>query len=252
MPSSIPRPVLALIAALAPLGVAHAYEFRVRFIEQIGPSNFEVLADNTVNALDLQTHRVRVQFGVFDDATGPAPAGGYVGWNVGSISVQGGPANSNESRTPGRLAPFTFAPAAGGANGVPAADPLEEITNIDNTLGTQAAIWRFGEPMPLPIIRGLNTFISTYEITVDPVLGPDYTIDFAGNLIAALEWRTVGDPTPPKGPKEAGNVTYAPFADVPRSFSATLVVRTTPSPGAVSLLSLGVLAALRRRRGSAS
>jgi hypothetical protein len=253
---------LALFGILAVAGVAasaNAYEFRVRFVERVGSADVEIENGNRITTGIGEERRIRVQFGVFDDAAGAAPAGGYLGWNVGTIAVNGGlggVGNSDEFRNSsagvhngvGRLSPFNFAPASGGANGLPAGDPFEALTAIDNTLGQQAFVWTFGNPQPTPVIRGLNTWVSTFEFSVVPNVGANnYTIDFGGNVIAALEWRPVGEPVPPEDPDNPGSVTYAPFADAPRAFSATLNV-IVPAPGAAALLGLGGLVAIRRRR----
>src|SRR6185369_11508813 len=116
--------------------------------ERVGTTD-TVLAGNVIDASDRLPHRIRIQFGVFDDGEGAAPAGGYIGWNVGSISVSGTPENSQERRTPGRLSPFNFA-ASVTANGVPlpsggTADlpgtDWQMLTQIDATLGTQSPPW---------------------------------------------------------------------------------------------------------------
>ncbi len=246
----------ALLAASA-TSVANAYEFRVRFVERVGPVDAELVAGNVIALDGGQEARIRIQFGVFDDAEGAAPAGGYFGWNVGTITVNGGVSNSDEFRNSntgehngvGRLAPFDDAPASGGANGVPAGDPFEALTGIDNTLGRQDRVWNFGDPMPQPIVRGLNTWVSTFEFSVVPSpTFQSYTIDFGGNLVSALDWRTVGKPTEPVDPETPGLVTYAPFADTPRAFYVTLNVLVIPAPGTAAFCMLGALAVKRRRR----
>jgi hypothetical protein len=249
----------ALFLATA-ASATNAYEFRVRFVERVGSAadgtDIELPQGNRLAVFLGGERRVRIQFGVFDDAEGPAPAGGYVGWNVGTITVNGGFGNSQEFRNSadgvhngvGRLAPFNFAPSSGGANGLPANDPFESLTGIDNTLGVQGRVWNFGEPMPQPIIRGRNTWVSTFEISVDPsVAFSGYTIDFGGNLVAALGWRSVGEPLKPTE-EEPGLVNYAPFVDDPRAFSATLHVMYEPAPGAAAVFVFGALVLNRRRR----
>jgi hypothetical protein len=254
---------LALVGILAVAGVAasaNASEFRVRFVERVGNADVAIADPSNFDVSNGNARRIRVQFGVFDDAAGAAPAGGYLGWNVGTITVNGGAGNSDEFRNSsagvhngvGRLTPFNFAPASGGANGLPPANPpdssFEALTAIDNTLGQQAFVWEFGNPQPQPRVFGLNTYVSTYEISVRPNAGAlSYTIDFGGNVLAALEWRVVGEPIPPEDPDNDGSVTYAPFADAPRAFTAVLNV-VVPAPGAAALLGLGGLVAIRRRR----
>src|SRR5262245_15256945 len=128
--------LLALLLFAVP---AHAWEFRSRFIERIGTVDFP-LANDTINAFDTP-HRIPIQFGVFDDADTPAPAGGFIGWNVGTISVSGAPDNSAERRTPGRLSPFNFSaqpsangfpPSPGGLNaGDPPGYDFQQLTQVD-------------------------------------------------------------------------------------------------------------------------
>ncbi len=234
----------ALFFAVLPVGLAHAYEFRIRFVERIGEFD-RVLANNELDGGGWDPRRVRIQFGVFDDPKGPAPEGGFLGWNVGAITVHSG--DSDESRTPGRLAPFNFAPSQAGSNGVPQSDPFEAITRIDNTLGSQVIQWNFGEPMPMPAIRGRNTFVSTYEITVDPhQTGSTYFIDFSGNLLGAQSWVSFPDPLPPESADVPGAVYYAPFSTPPVTFSTRLRVEV-PAPTAVAPVMLAILFWNRRR-----
>ncbi len=249
------RSLIALALVAGATASAGAYEIRVRFVEQVGlgAGAFVVLPGNTIDCSDGLARRIRVQFGVFDDANGAAPLGGYVGWNVGSLTVSGPSGNSAETRTPGRVNPFTFAP---GGNGVPAADPFDAITGVDNTLGTQSTAWPVGAGAPNPaLVRGRNVFVSTYEFTVNPidVGGSNYSVTLGGNVIAATEWRFVGTPTPPSDSDEdgvddtAGSATYAPFPTAPSAISGVLNV-IVPGPGSVALLGLGGLLAARRRR----
>lgn len=264
---------LALFGILAVAGVAtsaNAYEFRVRFVERVGNTDI-VIPDNTLDISDGTARRIRIQFGVFDDADGAAPAGGFVGWNVGTVEISGDPGNSADRRTNGRLAPFNFAtgmfsngnpaPAGGPSMGDAEGTDFQGWTDIDATLGTQAPFWGCTpapgeEPLPQPnaTVRGLNTFVSVFELTTDPIDGAEaYSITFGGNLIAATEWRVVGNPLPPDcgdpdDPSDnvPGTIVYAPFPTAPVAFTATL--NLVPAPGAAALLGLGGLVALRRRR----
>ena len=244
----------SLFGLLAVTGVAtpaNAYEFRARFVEQTGdgPDEITVLDDNTIDASDFAARRIRVQFGVFDDASSAAPHGGFLGWNAGTITVNGDSGNSAESRTPGRIAPWNFAPRG---NGTPTADPFDALTGVDNTLGHQVLIWFFGAPRPNPLIRGLNSYVSTYEFTIDPTDGSafNYSIDVGGNVLAALGWNILQE-NPPVSEEEPGTVLYTPAPGPATGFSGTLNV-IVPAPGAGSLLGLGGLAALRRRRWTAT
>jgi|SRR5688572_3135050 len=241
---------LALALTLALATDAMAYEFRVRFVERIGSAD-HVLENNTIDAAGGAPRRVRVQFGIFDDDEGPAPAGGYLGWNVGTIDVNGDAGNSDEFRNSalgvpngvGRLSPFNFAPSSQGANGLPAEDPFESLVGVDNTLGFQFFPWPEGEPMPEAVVRGRNTFVNTYEITVDPAAGAaDYSIDFAGNVLGVTEWV----PQVEEDPGGNFSVLFLPHATEPVAFSARLLI--VPAPASIACVPLGLLVLARRRR----
>ncbi|MGE3109500.1 MAG: hypothetical protein AB7G11_16165 [Phycisphaerales bacterium] len=255
--------LFGILAVAGAAGSAEAFEFRCRFVERVGNTDV-VLAGNTIDATNGLARRIRIQFGVFDDAAGAAPAGGFVGWNVGTLAVSGAASNSDETRTPGRLAPFNFGPGpnANGNPPLPGGDPFTMLTEIDNTLGTQSPIWVCdangnAPPQPAALVRGLNTFVSTFEFTINPAdMGASsYTVTAGGNLIGATEWRTVGNPTPPDCGDPAdpaddvpGAVTYAPFPTTPQAFNCVLNVEIIPGPGSAALLGLGGLLAARRRR----
>jgi MYXO-CTERM domain-containing protein len=264
------RSLLALALVAGAATSANALTFECRFVEQTGPAagNFVVLPGNVIDATNGAPRRIRMQFRVVDDGMGPAPAGGFVGQNVGTLTVSGAAGNSQERRTNGRISPFNFAggansngnpPPAGGVNaGDAAGADWEMLTDIDNTLGTQAFAWgcdASGNPLPQPqaVVRGRNTFVSIFEFTINPidVGGSNYTITAGGNLIAATSWLPVGNPTAPdcSDPDNPvnGSVTYAPFPTAPTPYSCVLSV-TVPAPGAAALLGLGGLLVARRRR----
>jgi len=252
---------LALFGILAVAGAAssaNAWHFEVRFVERVGSTD-TVIAGNTIDAsVNRGVRNIRIQFGVFDDADGAAPAGGYVGWNVGTLAVSGAADNSDERRNSGRISPFNF---AGGANSngnppAPAGDPFSMLSEIDATLGTQSPFWGFNAdgmalPQPNAAVRGINSFVSVYAFSIDPrddASAAGYTVTAGGNLIAATEWRAIGTPTPPDEETQTpGSVTYAPFPTTPQAFSAVLNV-LIPGPGSAALLGLGGLLAARRRR----
>jgi hypothetical protein len=244
---------LALFGLLAVAGAAmsaNAAEFRVRFVEQTGPNatDFTVLAGNEIDATDGAAHRIRVQFGVFDDAGGPAPAGGFLGWNIGSLTVTGGAANSDETRTPGRLPGFDFAqgPNSNGNPPLPGGDPFEHLSEIDNTQGTQTVLWFPGQPQPVAGTVGLNDWVSTFEFTIDPAAGAtSYGIDLTGNVLAATGWNIIQSTPPGAGP---GFVLFGPVAGPASPITGHLTVTIVPAPGAAALLGLGGLVAIRRRR----
>jgi hypothetical protein len=246
-------------------GVAVAWHFECRFIERAG--NIDVpLLNNTIDVFDGMSRNIRVQFGVFDDVDGAAPAGGFVGWNTGTIAVSGPAGNSDERRNPGRLAPFNFLPGpnSNGNPPAPAGDPFTMLTDIDSTLGIQSPEWICVEsPLPMPqpvaVVRGLNEFVSVYAFSIDPAQPSAvmYSVTVAGNLIAATEWRTVGNPSAPDcgDPEDPmddipGSVTYVPFPTAPRAFACTLNVGI-PSPASVTILILLSGGAFLRRRSEA-
>ena len=253
------RPTISALVLLMACGSANAFEFRCRFVERVGNQDV-VISNNHLNAVPSVTRNVRIQMGVFDDAAGPAPAGGFVGWNVGTLTVSGPVNNSTERRNPGRIAPFTFSqqPNANGNPPAPAGDPFTMLTDIDATLGTQSPVWVCTPggtvpPRPAPVVRGINTFISVFAFSVQAGF-ENYTVTAGGNLFAAELWQEVGLPLfpdcgDPLDPSDdiAGNVTYAPIVTTPQSFSCVLSV-TIPSPGAVAPLTLAALIARCRRR----
>jgi hypothetical protein len=245
---------MTLLVVAASASVSHAFESRVRFARRIGTVDVPINGNEVYTQVPPGgTIRLRLQFGVFDDATSPAPAGGVLGWNVGNMTAMGGFVSPMPvSRTPGRLAPFNFSQSPR-ANGFPATDPFAFITEIDNTLGTQAPPWPAGgdpDNPPLPRIFGLNSFVSVYEISLRV---PEFSfkeeryIRVFGNALASSEWRTVGTPIPPT-PDENGQIVYAPVPLPPMPFDFQLRVfnEAVPSPGSASLLAL--LAFSRRRR----
>jgi hypothetical protein len=241
---------------------AQAYEIRARWVSRVGagiPIDVVPAAGFDFSGLPAGTAvRFRLQFGVFDDAAGPAPAGGYLGWNVGTLTATGGTnTRTGTGGSPnGRVSPFNFAP---GGEGVPAADPWMALTGIDNTLGTQPLPWNsipgnpVPPPAPPPVIRGRNTFVSTWEITTIPGAS-SYSITAAGNVLGCTVWNIVQQTPPGAGDDEEfgtiddvpGSILYAPFADATRPFTSRLDL--IPAPGAFALLGLGGLVAFRRRR----
>jgi hypothetical protein len=255
---------LAVVAGAAVS--ANGFEYRCRWVERVGNTDV-VIGGNNVD-FDGGTgapRRLRLQFGVFDDGGSVAPGGGFVGWNVGTLDVSGSDGNSAERRTPGRIAPFNFAtgPNSNGNPPVPAGGDVDfqHLSEIDSTLGTQAPFWGCtpapGEvpaPQPAALVRGRNSFVSVYEITIDPTDGfQPYSITAGGNLIAATEWRVVGNPLFPDcgdpddpGDNVPGTIVYAPFPTDPVAFTCSINI--VPAPGAAALLGLGGLLAARRRR----
>jgi hypothetical protein len=251
----MPRlPFIALAILSSIPSAASAWEYRTRFVERIGSTDFPLVGD-MIDASSGEPRRIRIQFGVFDDESEPAPAGGFIGWLLGSITVSGAADNSDERRTPGRLTPFNFGedherPPR------PEGDPFTTIVEIAATLGTQQHSWECDpdgnpSPMPPPFLRGLNSYASIYEVTIDPRPGASsYSLTVGGDLFAAAGWRFVGTPLPPNcDPNDGypGHVVYAPFPVLSRSFESVFNVMV-PAPGSAVLACVACLLATRRRR----
>jgi hypothetical protein len=241
---------LAAPAALVASSPAFAWEYRTRFVERIGTS--DVILGDIVEFAPGSTHRLRFQAGVFDNDDGAAPAGGFNGYTIGTIQTFGG---GTWTRTPGRLAPFVFFPGpnANGNPPLPAGDPFTALSEIDAAIAIQSFPWTCDaqgnpNPMPLPVIRGRNEFISTYEITVVMDTRPtgELRVVFGGQFTAADDWRIQGNPVPPDcDAGEPGSVFYF----CPLNGSRPLLteeLRIIPAPGSACLALL--VAPLTRRR----
>lgn len=230
---------------------ANAYEYRTRFVERVGSAD-RVISGNLITVSDGAPTPVRFQVGVFDDEASAAPAGGLLGWNAGRIAVNSNAfSHSHETRTPGRLGPWNAARSPN-ANGNPpiadGGDPFNVLTEIGAFQGTQARPWPDGERPPV-VVRGLNTYASLYEITIDPA-EPFwmYSIEFGGDLLAIDEWVAVNDDPPDPDEGTPGTVIYAPFPTRATAFETSLFVQYIPSPSSAALLGLGGVIAIRRRR----
>jgi hypothetical protein len=239
-------------------GAAHAFEFRYRWVERVANLDFP-LADDLVVAYDGQPHQVRLQLGVFDNAAGPAPEGGFYGWTQGSLLVDTrSAADSDDRRTPGRLPTFAFsqAPGANGNPPLPDGDPFEALTDIDASIGIQSPVWGFNPdgtpaPQPGPRIVGRNTYVSVFSITVQPrnFSGSGYFVRASGNLYGATSWFTLGTPVPPDPESGTpGSVNYAAMVTQPSAFESALFVYLGPTPGTAGVLVISAAWAARRRR----
>ena len=259
---------LGVIALATLTPHANAWEFRSRFVQRVGNVDIPVTDPGLSIPYDAPT-RFRIQFGVFDDAASAAPAGGFVGWNVGNLSVTGTnfPLEAGARRTPGRLSPFTFAigPYANGNPPAPAGDPFAALAQIDCTLGIQSPIWIGCDadgnpaPQPPPIFRGLNTYISIYEVTVTPTTYyMVFGLQFSGELVAATEWRVPANPFPPdcSDPENPipGSIQYVPNPTPARTFTTTLnlVSNGVPGPASAALFGIAGVSIARRRRAEAA
>jgi hypothetical protein len=160
----------------------------------------------------------------------------------------------------GRITPFNSTPSPPG-DGLPEADPWISLATIDATLGTQTRPWictpppdQQPLPMPQPTVRGLNTFLSVFEITIDVNLGwTPFEITVGGSGLAAMQWRTVGTPIPPDcgnpnipGDDVPGSITYEPV--LAPSVALQGLLRIIPAPGSAALVAIAALGTLRRRR----
>lgn len=250
--------VAGAVCVLVSASGGWAWEYRWRFVERVGNVDLAPLVNNTIDASSGEARRVRIQFGMFDDDAGPAPVGGIAGF-YGGITVTGPASNSDERRTPGRLTPFL---TQGHGNGDPAADPFDALIGIDAVLGVQGRAWRCnpdGTPEPMPPARtwGQNSYVSVFELTLDPREGAEsYAIRYSGSLVGIREWRVIGEPTPPDCGDPAnpdddvwGSVSYAPFPVAGTTpFEATLHVYVPGASGVVVMGAGVVVAGTRRRR----
>ncbi|MGE4195608.1 MAG: hypothetical protein AB7G11_00610 [Phycisphaerales bacterium] len=148
---------------------------------------------------------------------------------------------------------------------LPDGDPFTMLTDIDARLGRQAPIWTCNpdgtpNPMPTPLVRGLNTFVSVFSFSIDPgVNALDYMVTAGGAVSACDAWNVVGTPMPPICPPEPcgpipecsdGIVVYSPQPTEPRAFECSLYVRAQiPGPGSLAGVAVGAgLARWGRRR----
>lgn len=242
---------MAVIAAAA--SSAAAVDYQCRWVECVGNMEVPIEEGMPFDIRDGRARQVRLQFGVFDSDSGPAPAGGLLGWSNGMLVATGG----INTRTPGRLEPFNSAtnPLANGDPPLPGGDPFQTLTSIDATRGPQSPFWGFDGngiplPQPGPLVLGLNTFVSLYEITVQAAPdGGDYTITASGELRGVVSWETLGEPIPPDPASGTpGLVTYTPVATInPTMFACDLTIGV-PAPGGVAAAIIGVLMGAGRRR----
>jgi len=237
---------------------ASAWYFETRFVERVGNVDV-VLPGNTIDASDGSPRNIRIQVGVFDDASGPAPGGGVAGW-LGQLTVSGAVNNSDERRTPGRLSPFTFAnfPYSNGVPLLPDGDPFTMLTQIDAVAGPQSIPWACGPdgqplPAPEPVIRGRNTFISTFAFTIDPNPGAiNYSVTVTGTRNAydrfvQNPFTVPPDCSDPDNPVP-GTVVWSGLIVPTAPLTPVALNVVVPSPGAAAGLLAGSFAALCRRR----
>lgn len=256
-------PLLLGVFLTTTCGIAYgvqASHFETRFVERVGSTDV-LLPGNVIDATDGNPRNIRIQMGVFDDAAGAAPVGGFLGWATnGRIGVGGAIDNSDERRNPGRLAPFNWSTRSD-ANGVPelpGGDPFTDLNSIDATAGIQGIPWFCGPdgqplPMPTPVIRGINNFVSVFAFSIDPApFGYSYSITAQGGLFAVTRWdvfqpsTTVPDCSDPDNPV-TGFVSYLPIPTPSLLFTSTLRV-TVPSPTGGVLACGALLLSIRRRR----
>jgi hypothetical protein len=227
-----------------------------------GPVDFAPVPATGLVVTTPGSVRLRLRLGLFDDSPIPDPgfpgsvAGGIVGWNFGSLMASG-ECIEQFSRTPGRLAPYNFLPSQ--------EDPLvgpvlrdELLSGIDASMGTQSPFWGCDAngvplPQPQPIIRGLDGYVSLYEITLQVSgVGPA-SVTALGMGVAASTWFEIGEPIPPDCSDPAnpipGSVTYAPLVVRPSTpISCTAEIICIPTPTGAGLLVLSFVFSRRRRR----
>lgn len=219
---------LAVATILTACDSTLAWEVRVRLVERVGaqdinfqPNDFFMLPDTS--------RRIRLQIGVFDDAFGAAPAGGV----FGVVDLSCTTVALSSTRTPGRLPAFAYPP---GGNGQPATDPFRNLTDIDATIGPQTLAWTCegGTPLPFPtaVVRGRNTFVSVWEMTITSsaaLCSPRFT--FSGMIVPVSSWNVVGSPLPPTcSPPLPTSVTYVATTLAPVPFTVSLFSDPGPPP----------------------
>lgn len=203
--------------------------------------------------------RLRLEFQV----SGAGADGGFIGWNVGTLLAEGDCCESLARTEFPRRAPFNFLPNGNGASNPPM-EPVPcgaTIMGIDATQGFQTPIWECAPdgtplPMPLPAIRGLSSFVSVYEVTLNLRAGVGTaTVTAGGNALAASQWFTIGEPTPPDcgDPLDPlddvpGSVVYAPTTPPPMAFTCIAQINCIPTPGGAAMLAVGGGLVMRRRR----
>lgn len=246
--------VTALAGAVGVIAGSAGADIQCRWVECVGGKEVPLeKPDPVLDISDGREREIRLQFGVFDDENGEAPAGGFIGWNMGVMMATGG----INRRFPGRLEPFTSAtgPLANGNPPLPDGDPFRRLTDIDATIGVQTPFWGFddeGNPLPIPgpVIYGRNEFISVFGMTVqaDDLEGESFTMEASGQVLAATDWTVIGTPTPPNPETgEPGFVAYNP-TQAPAQDIACLLVFFVPTPGAAAvLLGAGAMMGGRRR-----
>ena len=213
MRSSLPCTTIGAIALLVASSSASAWTFDFRFVQRVGNTDIPLANGSIFNATPGAPVRLRIQFGVFDDGGGAAPAGGFVWWNNGTIVDSFAHHNT---RPPGRLPPFNFSAVGNGTPPVPSGEPFQSISQISADFLSQAPSWLLDSngnplPMPQPQVRGLNAFVSVFEITTTPGLS-NYTLTVDGDLVAASSW-SVFSATPP----DNNNTPLDPSDDIPGS-----------------------------------
>ncbi len=253
------RQALVWLAATCALASpCAAWQIRARMVLRTGTET----GYDPIYVWPGSTGMIRIQLGVFDDVDGPAPAGGLIGWTMGTLSGAG----TNGSGAT-RLNPFASSPAPGFSG---TQVPLD-LFDIDATLGTQSLPWlgipgtSDPGPQPAALVRGRNTFISVFQfLTIAG--GSDYVLTAAGGAVAASAWD--GTPLPPQpgpdgffGPGDQnhdniddtlddlpGSITYSHVDLPPIPFSALMHVIIVPAPATAPTLMLHTVIALRRRR----
>lgn len=215
---------LAVSGAISLTAHVDAYEVRCRFVERIGNADVVIFGGGE---LIYFPRRFRLQVGVFDDAQSPAPAGGVLGWrgDQNNLDLLG-------RRTPGRLPNFSF-PAGG--NGLPESDPYIALTQIDAERGPQTIVWDCADgvplPMPQPVIRGRNTFVSVWETTVRGGHCFQQYLEFSGVVVVAQSWVVAGDPSAPVcNPPSPGSVAYVPVGIETGAVTCSLFFDGGPPP----------------------
>lgn len=229
---------LSVLAALWGAAEARAWTLGVRFVE-LNNGVLVELPNNTINGSNGRSRVIVLQMGIFADGGDPVPATGLFGWSGGMLAVSGTHANSDEIRTPGRLAPFTHS-AAPTANGSPITEPFTILTGIDATrataTGTKVCVSGMQALQSPPAVIGVDQFVSVYQFTIGPMIGgSSYTVTASGNAMTG-SWAV--DPTANPSCTFISTFLYVghlPTATVLAAFSQTLTVQVDPPCTSVSI-----------------
>jgi len=250
---------------------------QAQFRQRIGITDGPALLGNQMTLTAAGTYTFTIQAGIFNlQGAGP----GQSNFGLFDFAADGSATGLNAGETLGvvssnsRVSPFNFGPATsfGGTLGSGGAS-INGVNASRDVSGGASAPWHWdqvaGAPGPQPTLpsnasAGSEAFVSVFrfQVVVNSILsGSDIVINFNGSAGPVLAWTTFGT-NPPDGSDNNGDgipddgtvsflgltrdqsqggpvSAYSPFS---------LTLHRVPAPGAMALLGLGGLIAVRRRR----